>query len=44
MIQDKKNNEDNKVINEENILIPDLTNVNEARKAFIMSEILNRKY
>jgi hypothetical protein len=29
---------------EDNNLIPDLTDINEARKAFIANEILNRKY
>lgn len=30
--------------NDYNDLIPDLTDVDEARKAFIANEILNRKY
>lgn len=30
--------------NDYNNLIPDLTDVDEARKAFIANEILNRKY
>ena len=30
--------------NDNNNLIPDLTDVNEARKAFIANEIFNRKY
>ena len=30
--------------NEENTLLPDLSNVDEARRAFIAGEIFNRKY
>ena len=30
--------------NEENALLPDLSNVDEARRAFIAGEIFNRKY
>ena len=30
--------------NDNNTLLPDLTDIDEARKAFIASEILNRKY
>jgi hypothetical protein len=36
--------EQDELLQDNNHLIPDLTNADEARKAFIANEIFNRKY